>query len=148
MIIEKIDPTREAFNDYSLEGAVLTIAGIPVNLEEEQGDQEVIITFAACDGKVHRGMMPCCQYVADVLIPPRKYETVEVEGPASGTSTGTVGSGSGSGSGGKGKNEDAEPETHTESIPVPLDLDSVTLKLWPIVDQSETNHTQGEINGA
>jgi hypothetical protein len=132
MIIEKIDPTREAFSDYSLEGADLTIAGIPVNLEEAQGDQEVIITFAACNGMVHRGMMPCCEYVADVLIPPRKYETAEVEN-------------------GRGEDEeetDEEPETHTESVPVPLDLDSVTLKLWPVVEQSVTNHQQGEINGA
>jgi hypothetical protein len=148
MIIEKIDPTREAFSDYSFEGAVLTIAGIPVNLEEEQGDQEVIITFAACNGMVHRGMMPCCEYVADVLIPPRKYETVEVEGSASGISTGAASSGSGSGSGGEGGKADEEPETHTESVPIPLDLDSVTLKLWPIVDKSVTNHQQGEINVA
>jgi hypothetical protein len=132
MIVEKVDPSREAFGDYSLEGAVLTIAGIPVNLEEEQDEQEVIITFAACDGKVHRGMMPCCQYVADVIIPPRKYETVEVEGPGSGT----VGSG------------DEEPVTHTESVPVPLDLDSVILRLWPVVEQSEVTHQQGENNVA
>jgi hypothetical protein len=118
---------------------VLTIAGIPVDLEAEQSDQEAIITFAACNGKVHRGMMPCCQYVADVVIPPRKYETVEAEGPGSGT----AGSG-----GAKGKGKDEEPETHTESVPVPLDLDSVVLRLWPVVEQSETEEQQGENNGA
>jgi hypothetical protein len=135
MIVEKVDPSREAFSDYTLEGVILTIAGIPVNLEEEQGEQEVIITFAACNGKVHRGMMPCCQYVADVIIPPRKYETVEVKGPGSGTA------------GSKGKGKDEEAETHTESVPIPLDLDSVTLKLWPVVEQSESEHQQGENNG-
>lgn len=135
MIVEKVDPSREAFGDYSLEGVVLTIAGIPVNLEEEQNEQEVIITFAACEGKVHRGMMPCCQYVAEVLIPPRKYETAE--GPGSGTA----------GSGDTEANGE-EPETHTESVPIPLDLNSVTLRLWPIVEQSKTTHQQGENNGS
>jgi hypothetical protein len=134
MIVEKVDPSREAFSDYALDGAILTIAGIPVNLEEEQGDQEVIITFAACNRKVHRGMMPCCQYVADVIIPPRKYETVEVEGPGSGT-TGSKG------------NKDEGEETHTESVPIPLDLESVTLKLWPVVEQSESEQQEGENNG-
>jgi hypothetical protein len=138
MIVEKVDPSREAFSDYSLDGMVLTIAEIPVNLEEEQDEQEVIITFATCDGKVHRGMMPCCQYVADVIIPPRKYETVEVEGPGSGTA----------GSGGSKDGSGEEPETHTESVPIPLDLDSVLLRLWPVVEQSEIEHQQGENNGA
>jgi hypothetical protein len=138
MIVEKVDPSREAFSDYSLDGMVLTIAGIPVNLEEEQGDQEVIITFASCDGTVHRGMMPCCQYAADVIIPPRKYETVEVAEPGSGTS----------GSGGNKKGSGEEPETHTESVPVLLDLDSVTLRLWPVVEQDGAVHQQGENNAA
>jgi hypothetical protein len=137
MIVEKVDPSCEAFSDYALDGAVLVIAGIPVNLEEEQGDQEVIITFAACNGKVHRGMMPCCEYVADVIIPPRKYEMVEVEGPGSGT----AGSGN-------DNDQDEEAATHTETVPVPLDLDSVTLRLWPVVEQSETTHQQGENNVA
>jgi hypothetical protein len=121
MIVEKVDPSREAFSDYSLEGAVLTIAGIPVKLEEEQDEQEVIITFAACEGKVHRGMMPCCQYVADVIIPPRRYESVEVDGPPENAF---------SGDGKKGDQEEV-PATHLETVPVPLDLDSVILKLWP-----------------
>jgi hypothetical protein len=131
MIIEKVDPAREAFGDYSLEGVVLTIAGIAVNLEEEQDEQEVVIPFAACDGKVHRGMTPCCEYVADVIIPPRKYETVEVEGP------GTAGSGGA---------KDEGPVTHTESVPAPLDVDSVTLKLRPMVEQGETPHTSARRN--
>jgi hypothetical protein len=121
MIIEKVDQEREAFSDYSLEGSILTIADIAVDLEKEQGDQEVIITFASCDGKVHRGMMPCCEYVADVIIPPRKYEPVEVKNEASGDE----------------EDEDEGPKTHTENVPAALDLDSVTLKLWPIETQSE-----------
>jgi hypothetical protein len=122
MIIEKVDQSREAFSDYSLEEAILTIGDIPVNLEAEQGEQEVIITFSNHEGMIHRGMMPCCEYVADVIIPPRKYETVEVEDE-------------------RGKDdEDEKPKTHTESVPVPLDMNSVTLKLWPLAAQSENEH--------
>jgi hypothetical protein len=119
MIVEKVDPVREAFNDYSLEKAMLTVGGIEVDLAAEQGDQEVIITFASCNGRVYRGMMTCCEYVADVIIPPRKYDLVEVE------------------------NEGEESNTYTGSVPIPLDLDSVTLKLWPVLDRGE-NEEQGD----
>jgi hypothetical protein len=122
MIIEKVDPAREAFGDYSLDGVNLNIGGITVDLEAEQGDQEVIITFASCNGKVHRGMMPCCEYVADVIIPPRKYETAEVEDTSSGDDT---------------DGDDEGPGMRTESIAVPLDVDSVVLRLWPVAARSE-----------
>jgi hypothetical protein len=125
MIIEKVDPGREAFSDYSLEETILTVGGIEVDLAAEQGDQETIVTFASCNGTVHRGMMPCCEYVADVIIPPRKYDLVEVENENGGNEKG---------------NE--EPATHTESVPVLLDLDSVILRLWPVTAQSE-NEEQG-----
>jgi hypothetical protein len=124
MIIEKVDPGREAFSDYSLEVTMLTVGGIAVDLEAEQGDQETIITFSNHEGMIHRGMMPCCEYVADVIIPPRKYETMEVEGE-------------------RGKNDkDEEPKMLTESVPVALDLDSVILRLWPVAAQGE-NEQQG-----
>jgi hypothetical protein len=125
MIIEKVDPSREAFSEYSLEGAILTIGGIEVDLAAEQREQEAVVTFASCNGKVHRGMMPCCEYVADVIIPPRKYDLVEVENERGGSEKG-----------------DEEPATRTESVPVPLDLDSVILRLWPVTAQSE-NEEQG-----
>jgi hypothetical protein len=126
MIIEKVDPNREAFSDYSQEGVNLTIGGISVDLEAEQGDQEVIITFSNHEGMIHRGMMLCCEYVADVIIPPRKYETVEVENEH-----------------GEDEGEaDEKPGTHTESVPVALDLDSVMLRLWPVAAQGE-NEEEG-----
>jgi hypothetical protein len=127
MIIETVDRSREAFSDYSLDGAVLTIGGIPVNLEEEQGDQEVIITFARCNGTIHRGMMPCCEYVAGVIIPPRKYDPVEVED--------------------ENREKDEGPATRTESVPVPLDVDSVTLRLWPVVDEARSEGIQHQMTG-
>jgi hypothetical protein len=125
MIIEKVDPAREAFSDYSLEEAILTVGGIEVDLAAERGDQEAVITFAICDGKVRRGMMPCCEYVADVIIPPRKHDLAEAENER----------------GGNGK-ADEEPATRTESVPVPLNLDSVMLRLWPVTARGE-NEEQG-----
>ena len=118
MIIEKDDPNRETFSDYSLEGGILTIGGIAVDLETEQGEQEAIITFSRCCGQVHRGMMPCGEYVADVIIPPRMYETVEV-GDAPGSDTVDEAS-------------DEKPRMHAERVLVTLDLNTVTLRLWPI----------------
>jgi hypothetical protein len=127
MIIEKVDPIRDSFNDFSLDGNILTIGGVEIDLEAEEGDQENIITLGSCNGMVHRGLKPCCVYVADVIIPPRKYESVEVDGPGGSTAG--------------GGETDEEPATHTETVPVPLNTDSVTLRLWPITDE-----TQGKVN--
>jgi hypothetical protein len=119
MVIQKVDPNRESFGDYALNEAVLTIGGIAVDLEAEQEDQEVIIAFSDHNGMIHRGMMPCCRYVAEVLIPPRRYELVAVEHTPVNEDDG------------EGKESDEEAGTHTENVPVPLDIDSVVLKLWP-----------------
>jgi hypothetical protein len=135
MIIEKIDPARESFSDYSIENTMLTIAGLTIDLALEEGDQQAIIQFGSCNGKVHRGLMPCCEHVADVVIPPRKYETVEVDGPPQGMSH-------------DGMNEGEEaPATHTETVPAPLDVESVLLNLWP-VDETRGETIQEEENGA
>jgi hypothetical protein len=127
MIIEKIDPARESFSDYSIDGTILTLAGITIDLALEEDDQQTIIQFGSCQGKVHRGLMPRCMHVADVVIPPRKYQTVEVDGPPQGMTHGGIG-------------ENGElPATHTETVPVPLDVESVVLNLWPV------DKTQGQI---
>jgi hypothetical protein len=117
MIIEKIDPARESFSDYSLDDDSLTIGGVTIELATEQDDQEKIITLGQCNGMVHRGLMPCCVYVAEVVIPPRRYEYEEVEGKEEG-------------------------KTETIATPIPLDTESVVLRLWPVVDEaeSEINH--------
>jgi hypothetical protein len=127
MIIEKVDPARDSFEDYSLEEKTLTIGGVVIDLEAEEDDQEKIITLGSCNGMVHRGLMSCCVYVADVIIPPRKYDSVEVEGPA--------------GSNAGGGKTDEGTETHTEMIPFPLNTNTVTLRLWPLeaATQSEVN---------
>jgi hypothetical protein len=135
MIIEKIDPVRESFSDYSIDGTILTLAGVTIDLALEEGDQQVIIQFGSCQGKVHRGLMPCCEHVADVVIPPRKYQTVEVDGPPQGMANSSV-----------GKNEEL-PATHTETAPVPLDVESVVLNLWP-ADEAQGETIQEEKNVA
>jgi hypothetical protein len=126
LIIEKVDLARECFSDYALNGNVLTIGGVAVDLADEEDDQEVIISFGSCNGRVHRGLMPCCVYVAEVIIPPRKYETVEVTAPPAMT-------------GSEDEAMDEDTETYTETHPLPLDINAVTLRLWPLVDESQNN---------
>ena len=122
MIIEKVDQNRESFGEYTLDEGILTIADIPVDLRAEQGDQEVILTFSRCGGQVQRGMMPCGEYVADVIIPPRVYETVDIaDTPGSATAD---------------EASEEEPRIHTERVLVTLDLNTVILRLWPIVTEN------------
>jgi hypothetical protein len=131
MIIEKIDPARESFSQYSIDGTILTIGGVTIDLALEEGDQQAIIQFGSCNGKVHRGLMPCCEHVADVVIPPRKYQTVEIDGPPQGATQ-------------SGAGEDKElPTTHTETAA--LDVESVVLKLWPL-DETRGETIQEEEN--
>jgi hypothetical protein len=133
MIIEKIDPARESFSDYNIDGTILTLGGVTIDLALEEGDQQVIIQFGSCKGKVHCGLMPCCEHVADVVIPPRKYKTVEIDGPPQGVTQSST-------------EEDGElPATHTETVPVPLDVESVVLNLWP-VDEAQGDAIQEEKN--
>jgi hypothetical protein len=143
MIIEKVDPGHECFSDYVLDGTDLIIGGengVIVDLEAEESDNEVVISFCQCNGTVHRGLMPQtnCAYIAEIIIPPRRYEDMEVE------------------------NENAAPQdedefpleengeeqlTHTERIPVPLDIESVKIKVWPVEAQEENeNKEEGEEN--
>jgi hypothetical protein len=135
MIIEKIDPARESFSDYNIDGTILTLAGVTIDLAMEEGDQQVIIQFGSCQGKVHCGLMPCCKHIADVVIPPRKYQTVEFDGPPQGMTHSGI-----------GENEEL-PATHTETVPVPLDVESVVLNLWP-VDEMQGETIQEEENVA
>jgi len=127
MIIEKVDPARDSYSEYSLDGTLLTVGGITVDLAEEEGDQEVIISFGKCNGMVHRGIKPCCVYVAEAIIPPRKYEDIDEDGPP------------------ENWPEDEEaPATHTETVPVPLDTNSVTLKIWPLTEIVAGESTQNQ----
>ena len=132
MIIERVDKKRECFSDYTLSEGVLTIGGIPIDLQAEQAEQEVIITFCRCGGMVHRGMMSSREYAAEVIIPPRKYRTVEVTETLRGETTE-----------GEEPEEETEPKTHTEMVAEPLDSDTVVLQLWPIGTEYEKEHEGG-----
>jgi hypothetical protein len=125
MIIERVDKKRECFSDYTLSEGVLRIGGIPIDLQAEQAEQEVIITFCRCGSMVHRGMMPGCEYAAEVIIPPRRYRSEEVavtDTPRGDTSEAEV---------------EMEVKTHTEMVAEPLDSDTVVLQLWPIGTEYE-----------
>jgi hypothetical protein len=132
MIVERIDKKRECFSDYTLSEVVLTIGGKPIDLQAEQQEQEVIITFCRYGNEVHRGMMPNCEYAAEVIIPPRKYRSVEVRDTPRGETTE-----------GEGMEEETEPKTHTEMVAVPLDSDTVVLQLWPIGTEYEKENEGG-----
>jgi hypothetical protein len=114
--IERVDAIRECFKDYVLDGVELTVGGVTVDLDVEQGEQETIVTFARCGGTIHRGMMPCCEYVAEVVIPPRRYEAVAVEAPDTAGESGTM----------------------LASRALALDTDAVILRLWPGTEPGET----------
>jgi hypothetical protein len=119
MIIKRVGKHQEVFSNYELEGKILSIAGIPLDLEAEQRDQEVSISFSRHNGKVQRGMMACCEYVAEVIIPPRKYQTVEVVDTKTDDTT-------------EGEGGETEPRTHTKQVPLDFDFDTVVVYLWPI----------------
>jgi hypothetical protein len=40
MIIENIDPERKSFSDYSLDGNILTIGGVVIDLTAEEGNKK------------------------------------------------------------------------------------------------------------
>jgi hypothetical protein len=119
MIIEYIGKQDHAFSDYVLDGATLTVAGIAVDLAAEQQDQELRIVFVRHEGKIRRGMIPCCEYAVEVVIPPRRYETVEI--PASEESEILE----------EGTEQIAE-EAYMGSIALPLDTETVMLRLWSL----------------
>jgi len=126
VIVEKIDPSRECFSDYRLDGFILNIGGVEIDLAAEEDEQEKTITLGKCNGVIHRGLTKRCVYVADVIIPPRKYQT-ETESDTeeeSGEEGGTM------------RNNAANIAA------LPLDTESIKLRLWPIVDAAENETNQ------
>ncbi len=110
MIIEKVDARRSVENDWALNGDVLTVCGLSISLEEEQEDSQVCISIMRRNGEVCRGVSEGGEYIAEVVIPPRKYQSSEPSG-----------------------DEEAVIE------PMSLDVDTVILRLWPIKPETKTN---------
>jgi len=111
MIVEKVDQAREVTTDIQLDGTLLSVAGVKINLEEEEADSQVLITVSLHGGIAMRQPVAGGEYIADIIIPPRRYEPVDDIG------------------------EDGEIKT--ESVPLPIDINSVVLRLWPISAKSE-----------
>jgi hypothetical protein len=101
VIIKELQP--EPFIDWSLDGTLLTIGDIVLDLEEEQQDSQAIIDICEKDGKLVKGLGDT--YVATVVIPPAQYQLVE---------TGI----------------DGEGNPIYENEKLPIDTESVQLILW------------------
>ncbi|HOP33217.1 MAG TPA: hypothetical protein PKU94_07575 [Candidatus Hydrothermia bacterium] len=97
MIVNEMNEGRKA--EYSLDGYILTVDGESYDLAALQQDTEVILDVIKNN-----------QYIANIIIPPRKYRYVErQETDISG-----------------------EPITVQVPEPEPLDINAVILNLWAI----------------
>ena len=101
MIVIKLQP--EPFVDWLLDGALLSIGDIVLDLEEEQQDSQTIIDICDKDGELVKGLGDA--YVATIVIPPAQYQLVE---------TGI----------------DEEGNSVYENEKLPIDTESVQLILW------------------
>lgn len=95
--------------EFHLDGTVLTIQGVQIDLAVRQKDTETVVTVS-----LDRDLKTAVEgvgawYVATIVIPPRAYKTVETTGP------------------------DGQPAQELQ--PLPLDLDQVELRLWALPNQ-------------
>lgn len=107
--MQVIEMTSGKLPDHSLDGTVLTVAGLKLDLDEVQSQgQRVITIWAGPDGAT---LDPTDRYLAVLTIPPRAYVagtvTEEIDG------------------------ESVEMETQ---IPQPVDTNTVSLDLWALED--------------
>ncbi len=101
MIITELQPGP--FIDWSLDGSMLSIGDIVLDLEEEQQDSQTIINICEKNGELIKGLGDV--YVAVVVIPPTQYQSVEA-----------------------GIDEEGNPIYENEKLPI--DTESVQLILW------------------
>ncbi len=101
-----------AVAEYSLDEAskVLTIEGVSIDLAGAEADCQTILNVTNDEGTAILGLGGKKGYIADVEIPPRRYENVE---------------------------EEVDGKTVVKSAALPLDLNAVLLKLWPFPVESE-----------
>ncbi len=91
--------------DFAVSGAVVSVAGVPVDCAASQQDVAVVIEIRSNDGIA--GVGGDGAYLAQIEIPARRYETTTI--PAEG---------------------EGEQDTEVRS-PLPLDPDAVVVTLWP-----------------
>jgi len=104
VIVEKIN--NGEYVAYSLSGTVLTLDSVEYNLEALQEDEQNIMDVKVDD-----------RFVANIIIPPAKYEEVD------------------------SGNVDDNNETIYEKVKLPLDVEAVKLNLWAI----KTDENQNEL---
>jgi hypothetical protein len=101
MIITELQP--EPFVNWSLDGTLLSVGNIMLDLKEEQQDSQTIINICEKYGELIKGLGDV--YVAVVVIPPAQYQLVEA-----------------------GADEEGNPIYENERLPI--DTNSVQLVLW------------------
>ncbi len=95
--------------EFSLNGTVLTVQGVQIDLAARQRDTQVVI-----DVSLGRDLQTAADgvgawYLATIVIPPRTYKLVDTTGP------------------------DGQPAQELQALP--LDLDQVELRLWALPNQ-------------
>jgi hypothetical protein len=104
MIIIEMNEGKKA--GYELNGTILRIAGREIDLQVEQKDVERKIDI------IENG-----QYVANIIIPPARYKTIE-------------------------KTETIDGEQVVIEVQEPLDINTVIIQLWAV---KEDNKIEGGI---
>lgn len=107
--------------EYSLDGVVLTVQGVSMDLAARQRDVRTVIDISLCNDltTAAEGAGPWC--IATVVIPPREYELVE---------TGEI-------------DEDGNPVM--QQAVRPLDLSKVEMRLWALPRCGQRAATEGVI---
>lgn len=105
MIVTHLNSGRKA--EFTVDGTVLTIGSLSIDLQERQGDVQRVIdvcldtTYATIQEGVG------AWYVATIIIPPREYQLV--------------------------KNDNGE----TSIVPTSLDVSKVEIRLWALPEGVE-----------
>ena len=100
MIVTHLNSGRKA--EFTVDGTVLTIGSLSIDLQERQGDVQRVIDICldATYATVQEGVG--AWYVATIIIPPREYQLVE--------------------------NDNGE----TSIVPMSLDVSKVEIRLWAL----------------
>ncbi|MGL5947877.1 MAG: hypothetical protein ACRCYV_02290 [Aeromonas sp.] len=101
--------------DFSVSGAVVTVAGMAIDCCERQADESVIIEVRYVKGVVVEGGMEGA-YLAQIAIPARSYRYAAATAPFD--------------------VEGASSMLGEMRIPVPLDCHAIAITLWPAEQNS------------
>lgn len=98
--------------NYTMNGSVLAMGNLVIDLAERQGDAQVSMDITRDGNTLIEGLGGRGGYVACVVLPPKEYDTIE---------TGEV---------------DAMGNRITNRIALPLDTEKVILSLWRYVPEN------------